>query len=380
LVCLLTACSVPPPPGAPSIAAIVPSSGQTTEDTAVRIQGAGFHLGLSTDLDHDTIDIEAATASIGTTPLANLVWRGEDLVEATVPAGLPLGTYDVTLAFGTRAATLPDGFTVTPEALPTTPFGAPVLITALSSPGTDDDPSITADRLELFFNSDRTGGLGGTDIWVTTRSSTSEPWPMPVLVPEVSSTSSETTPKISADGLTLFFASDRPGGMSLSNDVWVSTRATRSDPWSTPMPVTELNAIGSDTGANPNVSLTTLVMSSDRGGTSDIYIATRASTTVPWNTPQQIAEISSPDGEADPCIAHQDRVVLFVSSRLPTLGYNDLYIATRPSASAPFDPPVVITELSTAGNEEDPWISDDLRYILFTSSVSGDFEIYEASR
>jgi hypothetical protein len=45
-------------------------------------------------------------------------------------------------------------------------FAEPVAIGTISSDGTtDDDPSLTADRLLLYFNSKRDGGLGHEDIW-----------------------------------------------------------------------------------------------------------------------------------------------------------------------------------------------------------------------
>jgi len=369
-----------PAPGSPSIASIDPSSGENTVDTPVRIQGSGFHLGLSTDFDHDTTTIETASASIGTMPLAGLALRGDDLVEGTVPSGMPLGTYDVTVTLGTRTAVLPGGFTVGAEVLPTAPWGPPTLITELSSPATEDDPSITADRLELFFNSDRVGSLGGADIWVTTRASTADRWGTPSLVPVVNSTYTETTPKISSDGLTLYLSSDRPGGTSIENDVWVASRADRTAAWSTPVLVPELCSLASDTGANMSTSQLTVVLQSTRNGTGDIFIATRASVADAWSPPQPIDSISTGGYEADPCIAHQDRVVVFVSDRPDGPGPGDISIATRASAALPFDPPVLIPELNTPADEEDPFISDDLRYIMFSSSVSGDFEIYEASR
>ncbi|HUS33434.1 MAG TPA: hypothetical protein VMZ53_33260 [Kofleriaceae bacterium] len=379
LLSLVAACAVPPA-GAPSLASITPASGFTTEETAVRLQGV-FHLALSADLDHGTTDIEQCSASIGTTPLANVAWRSEQLIEATVPAGMPLGVYDVTVTCGARVTTLPEAFTVLPEGLPTQPFGAPTLVAAIASPTSlEDDPSITADRLELFFNSDRPGSLGGADIYVTTRATPSDAWTTPVAVPVVNTAYSETTPKISADGLTLYFSSDRPGGTNANYDVWVSTRPSRTGAWSAPTWVPELSSVASDSGANPTSSMLALVLCSDRDGAGDLYVAKRAALGDPWGAPSALVEVNSAEGDADPTLAHGDRVIVFISARPGGLGGNDIYMATRSSAAAPFDTPVLLPELNSAMQEEDPYISDDLRYILFTSTRSGDFEIYEASR
>jgi len=53
------------------------------------------------------------------------------------------------------------------------------------------------------------------------------------LGPSVNSSSSEWPPSISADGLSLYFCSNRPGGFC-GRDLWVTTRATKHDEWGTP--------------------------------------------------------------------------------------------------------------------------------------------------
>ena len=66
------------------------------------------------------------------------------------------------------------------------------------------------DGLEVIFSSTRQGGLGMTDLWVATRASTSDPWSTPVnLGPEVNSPRQELRPSLSWDGTTLYFWTDR---------------------------------------------------------------------------------------------------------------------------------------------------------------------------
>ena len=52
----------------------------------------------------------------------------------------------------------------------------PSLIPELSSSGTDNRPNLRSDGLEIFFYSDRTGSLGSTDIWTSTRATVTAPW------------------------------------------------------------------------------------------------------------------------------------------------------------------------------------------------------------
>ena len=103
-------------------------------------------------------------------------------------------------------------------------FGPPTLLSELSSPSNDQRPSIRRDGLEIVFYSGRPGGVGGNDLWVSTRETLSQVWNTPVnLGSVVNSTANDFHPSISPDGQTLYFASDRPGGPGLM-DLYMTTR------------------------------------------------------------------------------------------------------------------------------------------------------------
>jgi len=98
--------------------------------------------------------------------------------------------------------------------------------------------SVSADGLSLYFDSERPGGSCSRDIWVTTRVTVSDPWGPPVnLGATVNSASNEECPFISFDGLSLYFSSFRLPclGGQYGGDLWVTTRATPSDPWGPPV-------------------------------------------------------------------------------------------------------------------------------------------------
>ena len=86
-----------------------------------------------------------------------------------------------------------------------------------------------SDGLEIFFFSNRSadGGAGctsNTDLWVATRDTLSQVWYAPEnLGSVVNSTSPDVQPYISSDGRSLYFSSNRPGGPGLL-DIYVTTR------------------------------------------------------------------------------------------------------------------------------------------------------------
>jgi hypothetical protein len=97
--------------------------------------------------------------------------------------------------------------------LPDGSFGDAVPVPELSSPANDQRPSVRFDGLELFLYSNQIGSVGGDDLWVSTRETVFDAWEAPEnLGPTVNTTFQERQPYISADRLTLFFTSDRPGG------------------------------------------------------------------------------------------------------------------------------------------------------------------------
>jgi WD40 repeat protein len=120
-----------------------------------------------------------------------------------------LGTFDIY-----ESARNPDGS-----------FRQAVLNKALSTAAYGDRHlTIRSDGLELIFTSDRPGGMGGLDLWVSTRNTTHDLWTKPVnLGPPVNSEFDDRGPALSSDGVTLFFSSTRPGGLGLG-DFWRVTR------------------------------------------------------------------------------------------------------------------------------------------------------------
>ena len=58
-------------------------------------------------------------------------------------------------------------------------------------------------------------------------------WSTPVNVTQINSVANEQHPAISKDGLSLYFASGRPGGCG-KMDIWVSQRSSIDSPWEEP--------------------------------------------------------------------------------------------------------------------------------------------------
>ncbi len=90
----------------------------------------------------------------------------------------------------------------------------------LSSEAEDWDPFIAPDGSYLLWASDRPGGYGGTDLYVSFK--TDDQWGAPVnLGAQVNTGQYEVAPRISKDGKVLFF--DRPG-KGTQDIYWISSK------------------------------------------------------------------------------------------------------------------------------------------------------------
>lgn len=109
-------------------------------------------------------------------------------------------------------------------------FGAAQPVAELNDAAANDiQPNVRKDGREVVFSSNRTGTLGLQDIWVSTRASTTDPWSPPVnLGGAVNTAASESRPSLSWDAMTLLFG--RSPGPEGSSDVFVTTRERTAGP------------------------------------------------------------------------------------------------------------------------------------------------------
>jgi hypothetical protein len=256
-------------------------------------------------------------------------------------------------------------------------FGTPILVPGITVGTIDEDPSLTADMLELYFNSNTTGG----DIYVTRRAALTDPWGTPQPVTELNTASSENTPEVAADGLTIVWSSNRAGTLG-SEDVWMSTRATRTDAWGTPQHVDGLSTSSNDVAPFLLPDGLTAFLANSSMGNDDIYSAQRATPTDPWPAPTRITELVHAAFDSDEWVS-ADRGVIYWASERITQGDMDIWRATRPGPGMPFQLLEPVTELNMPGSDEDdPWVSPDGRTIYFShGSDSGtQMSIYMATR
>ncbi len=267
-------------------------------------------------------------------------------------------------------------------------LGAPI-----NSASIDEHPTIAPSGLSLYFASDRPGGLGGRDIYVSQRATLSSAWGTPALVTTLNTNLNEVPGSISPDGREMFFNSNRAGGIG-GVDLYLSTRTDPNNDfgWTTPVILgAVVNSTLSDQNANyftdPATGAGTLFFASDRSsGTAnvkDFFQSTRNADGT-FNAPTIINELNSVGDEARTAISRDGLEIFFSSNRLtPTVNTQAMFVSTRASVSAPWNPPVSVGSINDGGIAPQPALSHDGTVLYFISTRTGGFgtnDIYSAVR
>lgn len=134
------------------------------------------------------------------------------------------------------------------------PWSPPAMVTAGGAMALGDDPSVTADGLELYFNDDRV-------IRVATRATISAPWSAPTAASGLGGM--VFSPFVSADGLTMW-------GLDTALDIVVATRVSRSSVWSQATRIAAVSSGADDDGPSVTADGLTMVLDSTRDGDRDL--------------------------------------------------------------------------------------------------------------
>ena len=252
----------------------------------------------------------------------------------------------------------------------------------INSASSDQGPAISKDGLTLYFHSNRPGGVGGFDIYVSQRASVADAWNSPVnLGSPVNTTFDEGNPAFSRDGHSLFFQSIRPGGLG-GIDLWVSYREHTHDDFEW-QPAVNLGSgvnSASDENApsylvNDELGVVQLYFVSTRPGGfggQDIYVSNQLPDGS-FGPAAQVPELSSPSTDSRPSIRHDGLEIFFQSNRPGSFSTAlDLWVATRNSVFDSWSAPVNLgSTINTSAIENNANLSSDRKTLFFSSDRPG---------
>ena len=182
---------------------------------------------------------------------------GRSIFAVSRASGVPF--YHITLA--TRTST-------------TLAFNGLQLVANVNGTTNDDDPYISPTGNVLYFSSDRGGNYG-----LYRSSSTGGVFSTPTLISgvDLDSANNEHDPVVSPDELTLYFSSDRPGGLG-DFDIYEARRPTVADGFGAPIALTSLNTPSFDVPSWISADGCVLYFTRADGNLGyQLYVATRGS-------------------------------------------------------------------------------------------------------
>ena len=211
---------------------------------------------------------------------------------------------------------------------------------------------IAPSGLSLYFTSNRPGGLGGQDLYFSQRATLGSAWGAPQHLGALSSAENELAPSFSRDGRSMFFTSNRLSGLG-NNDIFLSTR---SDPnndfgWTAPVNLgAPINTQFSERGAtyfeDPTTGAASLIFAREFDSTMppfhDLYQSERNADGT-FITPTLIDELNSIGSEIRATVRSDGLEVFIHTSRPGGLG-------PPPPGTPTFD-----TFVSTRDSVSSPW-------------------------
>ena len=191
--------------------------------------------------------------------------------------------------------------------------------------------SISSDGNYIFFTScNRNGGKGQCDIWLTSKKNNRWDEPKNLQSP-INTKYWESQPSISSDGRMLYFSSDRPGGYG-GTDIWVSEFSNSG--WSAPKNLgPTVNTSKDEQFPFIHSDNRTLYFSSNGHpglGKSDLYL-TRKDVKLNWEIPINMGfPINSRGQDWNLVVARDGKTAYFSSDQLKGFGGLDIYTFQLP--------------------------------------------------
>jgi hypothetical protein len=174
-------------------------------------------------------------------------------------------------------------------------------------------------------------------------------------------------PTLTGDGLTLVYNSASP-----ASDLYVTTRASKTDMFAAGTPIAALNTASREASPMLDRSESRLYFSRYAPTVGTVEVA-------PWPGPtssQTISELAFGDIIYGATLSADEGTIYF-SRGAPSTA---IYVAERADTTAPFGTPVVVAELDSPGSETPTWLSIDQCRLYFESDRSGTFRVYVAER
>lgn len=244
-------------------------------------------------------------------------------------------------------------------------------VSAINDATTQFGSFLSPDGLTLLW--DQSDGTHER-LYMTVRATRTAAFPAGARIPGTFPQANQGDASLTGDGLELYFDSDESGGSCL----YRATRATTAAPFDPPVALVALCATDATAGAQISADGLTLVYNSalDAAAEGDLYLTARADRGTEFPTGKKLMGLPTSIGY--PALS-ADRLRLWFEQEL-TGGALKIVSAARISPSDVFSQLHDITELDTDGTEGDVSFTLDEAQVAFASQRDGSYDVFTASR
>ena len=256
-------------------------------------------------------------------------------------------------------------------------WSAPVNVgPPLNTPYNDNYAVLSADQLTMYFTSNRPGSLGGDDLWFATRATVDSVWEEPQNMTTLNSGFADSLPFLSPNEHVLYFYSERPSESCGKGDIWMTSRKNKHSDWIKPSNLgCVLNTGDNETAPaffeDPSTEQSWLFYGSDRRpgiGDFDVYASPLSEGRLA-GPGILVTAFSSPARDTRIFIRKDGLEAFITSNREHGQGLLDIWTTTRETPSDEWPQPVDLeVPLNSTYDEGSPWLSKDGTTLYFFST------------
>ena len=260
-----------------------------------------------------------------------------------------------------------------PRCDPAKPFGTPQLVAGVNSGSYDSTFTPVPGELVAYFYSMRAGTY---DLFIATRPDLASAWSVSPIT-DLNTASTDKEPAPLADNSGLAFASNRPPA-DAGGDLYFATNDGTT--YTLVGPISNLNTTMIDYHPYFQPGTSTLWFASNRTGLLAIYTSTYQGGGS-FSAPVQMSDLDVAGYDTEVAIPSPDGLVMYFRSNRPgSLGGIDIWVATRASTSMPWGNARPVDEINSTVLDTPNWISGDLCTIYLSSSRTDASDIFVATR
>jgi hypothetical protein len=186
-------------------------------------------------------------------------------------------------------------------------------------------PWVSPDNLRMYYFFD-----DGVDwkLMFSERSSVSNPWPQGTSISELNQLGNLVAPKLTADELIIFFSAYELSGGQGGYDIWMATRPDRNSPFGQVRNLDEINTTSHETHPSPSADGLQLHFVSDRNGNFQLFKATRESLDAPFGNVEHLSffDLLGSNNQF-PCLSYDGSALYFMRQVGENWSTRDIWVS-----------------------------------------------------